>query len=116
MQTYFHGLADHLTTQLQGDEVFTCAFDGEDSDFVRFNQGQVRQAGSVVQRGMSVDLIDGSRHARGSVTLSGDVPEDEARLTRLVKRLREKLPHLPEDPHLLYATDVRSSERHGRGR
>ena len=46
MQTYFHELADHLTAQLQGDEVYTCSFHGEDSDFVRFNQGEVRQAGS----------------------------------------------------------------------
>ncbi len=112
MQTYFNGLADHLTSQLTGDEVHTCSFDGEDSDFVRFNQGEVRQAGSVVQRCLSVDLIDGMRHAGGSVTLSGDEGEDTQRLTALVKRLREKLPHLPEDPHLLYATEVNSSERH----
>ncbi len=113
MQTYFNGLADHLTSQLQGEEVYTCSFYGEDSDFVRFNQGQVRQAGSVVQRAIGVDLILGQRHAGGSVTLSGDGAEDKGRLTKLVGRLREKLPHLPEDPHLLYATDVQSSERHG---
>ncbi len=113
MQSYFNALADHLTTLLQGDEVYTAQFHGEDSEFIRFNHGDVRQAGSVTQRGLGVDLIDGMRHAAGYVTLSGDTGADQARLTTLVASLREKLPFLPEDPHLLYATEVQSSERRG---
>ena len=113
MQTYFHQIADHLTSQLHGDEVYTAGFRGEDSDFVRFNQGAIRQAGNVVQRGLNVDLICGMRHAAGYTTLAGDLAEDRARLTRLVQSLRAKLPHLPEDPHLLYATEPHSSERRG---
>ena len=113
MQSYFNDLADHLTSRLQGDEIYTCSFSGEDSDFVRFNHGEVRQAGNVTQRNISVDLIDGARHAGGHITLSGDADEDRKRLDALVTRLREKLPHLPEDPFLLYATDDHSSERHG---
>ena len=113
MQNYFNELADHLTSRLQGDEIYTCSFGGEDSDFVRFNHGEVRQAGNVVQRTISVDLIDGARHAQGGTTLSGVPEEDRKRLDALVLRLREKLPHLPEDPYLLYATEDGSSERHG---
>ena len=44
MQEYFSTLADAITTLLKGDEVYTCTFRGEDSDFVRFNQSAVRQA------------------------------------------------------------------------
>ncbi len=113
MQSYFHDLADHLTSLLQGEEVFTASFSGEDSDFVRFNQGAVRQAGNVVQREIGVDLILGGRHAAGAVTLSGDAGEDRTRLQTLVTGLRAKLPFLPEDPYLLYATEVNSSERCG---
>jgi predicted Zn-dependent protease len=113
MQTYFNELADHLTSRLKGSEVYTCSFGGEDSDFVRFNNGAVRQAGNVTQREIFVDLIDGGRHAGGGITLSGDAPEDHARLDALLGRLREKLPHLREDPYLLYATENHSSERHG---
>lgn len=113
MQQYFNDLADHVGTLIQGDEVFTAGFSGEQSDFVRFNQGVVRQAGNVTQRGMGIDLIRGSKHAGGSVTLSGDLDEDKSRLGTLVRSLRAKLPHLPDDPYLLYATDVHSSERHG---
>src|SRR5688500_2892850 len=116
MQDYFYSLADALTAMLQGDEVYTCTFHSEDSDFVRLNQSAIRQPGSVQQRSLSLDLIVGRRHAPGTVTLSGDFEWDGERLKALVEELRQKLPHLPEDPYLLYATEVHNSESHGDNR
>jgi predicted Zn-dependent protease len=116
MQEYCYRLADHLTSLLQGEERYTCTFDAEDSDFVRFNRSALRQAGTVVQRSVSVNLISGQRHTHGSVSLSGDWDEDSSHVTTLLGNLRAQLPYLPEDPHLLYATDVRSSEHHGENR
>ena len=114
MQDYFHALADTITAHLRGDERYTCTLRGEDSDFVRFNRSAVRQAGTVHQRALSLDLIEGQRHAAGNVALSGDLQQDGARVTRLLEGLREQLPFLPEDPHLLYATEIRSSTALGR--
>ena len=114
MQDYFHALADTITAHLQGREVYTCTFRGEDSDFVRFNRSAVRQAGTVRQRALSLDLIEGQRHAAGNVALSGDLHQDGEVVTRLLEGLREQLPFLPEDPHLLYATEVQSSIAAGR--
>jgi predicted Zn-dependent protease len=116
MQDYFYSLADAITAMLQGDEVYTCTFHGEDSDFVRLNQSAIRQPGSVQQRSLSLDLIVGRRHAPGTVTLSGDFEWDGERLEALVEELRQKLPYLPEDPYLLYATEVHNSESHGDNR
>lgn len=113
MQEYFYQLADALTALLQGEEIYTCTLSAEDSDFVRFNRSAVRQAGTVMQRFLSLTLIDGRRHASGEVSLSGDFTVDRPRVTRLLITLREQLPHLPTDPHLLYATEVHSSEHHG---
>jgi predicted Zn-dependent protease len=113
MQEYFYTLADILTALLRGQEVYTCAFRGEDSDFVRLNRSAVRQPGTVAQRFLSLDLISGQRHATGEVALCGDLELDRDRLTTLVQELRDKLPYLPEDPYLLYATDVNSSAQHG---
>jgi len=110
MQQEFYGLADHITSLLQGGEVYTCYFTGETSDFVRFNRSAIRQPGRVTQRYAALDLINGKRHASGTITLTGDLAEDKSRATALVKRLRDWLPHLPEDPHMLYATEVHSSE------
>ncbi len=113
MQDYFYDLADAIAEMLQGDEVYTCTFHGEDSDFVRLNRSAIRQPGSVQQRSLSLDLIQGRRHAPGTVTLSGDMELDRERLEALMSELRQKLPYLPDDPYLLYATDVHHSELHG---
>ena len=114
MQDYFHALVDSVSAYLRSPEIYTCTFRAEDSDFVRFNRSAVRQAGTVRQRALSLDLIKGRRHAGGSITLTGDLRNDEPRLFRLLEELRQQLPFLPEDPHLLYATEVCSSTTAGR--
>jgi predicted Zn-dependent protease len=114
MQAYFSALADAITAMLRGDEFYTCTFRGEDSDFVRFNRSAIRQAGSVEQRYLTVDLIRGQRHAAAAVALSGDFDADRARLSQALSTLREQLPHVPDDPHLLYATAVHSTVQEGK--
>jgi len=116
MQDYFYTLADAMTALLKGDEVYTCTFRGEDSDFVRFNRSAIRQAGTVTQRFLNVDLIRGQRHAAADVALSGDLEEDRTRVAQAVEELRGQLSYLPEDPYLLYATDVQSSVHQGENR
>ena len=113
MQEYFAEIADTLGSLLSGTEIYTCSFAAEDSDFVRLNHNAIRQAGSVSQRTLACELIEGRRHASGELTLSGDLARDRPRLASCIAHLREQLPYLPEDPHLLYATEVQSSERLG---
>jgi predicted Zn-dependent protease len=113
MQDYFYTLADTITSLLRGSEVYTCTFHGEESDFVRFNRSAIRQPGAITQRSLGLDLIDGRRHAAGHLALAGDLETDQERVGTLMARLRDTLPYLPEDPYLLYATTVESSERHG---
>jgi predicted Zn-dependent protease len=116
MQEYFYALADAITASLHGDEVYTCTFQAEDSDFVRFNRSAIRQAGSVVQRYLSLDLIHGRRHAAAEIALCGDFESDRAHMNQVLTGLREQLPYLPEDPHLLFATTVHSSVHQGENR
>ncbi|MEE4379422.1 MAG: TldE/PmbA family protein, partial [Candidatus Competibacteraceae bacterium] len=111
MQAYFYRIADLLTALLRGKEDFTCSFSGEASDFVRFNRSQVRQAGHVTQSSITVDWIEDRRHAAAELTLSGSLETDQPRLTALVDELRAIRNHVPEDPFLLYATEVHSSEQ-----
>lgn len=110
MQQYFHALADALQNQLEGDERFKCWFSAESSDFVRFNQGAIRQPGHVRQIYLTINLINGLRHANSSAALCGNLDADRALLQKLVASLRAQLPDLPDDPHFLMATDVHSSE------
>ena len=116
MQSYFYELADAVCALLRSSEVLLISFSGEDSDFVRFNRSRIRQAGSVSQAYLSLDLIDGSRHATATRALSSDRETDLAGLAAVLKVLREQLPQLPEDPYLLYAADGTSGEQHGENR
>jgi predicted Zn-dependent protease len=113
MQERFYEIADQIVGQLKGDEVVMLTFDGEESDFVRFNHNAVRQAGSVSQSDLGIDLIRGQRHAEARLALTGNRQADEARAGALLAELRGRLDFLPEDPHLLYATEVQSTEKVG---
>jgi len=120
VQTYFNELVSWATSTLTGDEVLTASLSAEDSDFVRFNRGEVRQAGSVRQRMVTLDLIDGAgsgdgsaagtAHAEASVQLAQDPTLDRARITAMITQLREQRALAPPDPYLAYATDVVSTD------
>jgi predicted Zn-dependent protease len=110
MQSYFYTVADALQPGLQATETLLLNFAGEASDFVRFNHARVRQAGTVTRRRLSLDLIDGERHASGEVELAGRLADDLPRLTALLEGLRAQREHLPPDPFLSFAVDGRSTE------
>ena len=69
MNDYFFDLIADLDDVLGYPHVFTAAFSGENSDFVRFNNAKVRQAGHVEQRNIQVDVIKGQRLQTVSDTL-----------------------------------------------
>ncbi len=110
-QISFYELADRLTGSLAIDEVLLLNISGEQSDFARFNQNRIRQAGSVTQGYLSIELIQGQRHASESFIVTGNVDDDFAKARTVIDRLRRDLPQLPEDPYLLYATEVNSTEQ-----
>lgn len=109
-QQGFFDFTDNLVSTLEKDEVLLAHLASEATDFVRFNHGQVRQAGNVVQASVSLRLLRGSRHAEASITLSGDTTADGGRARAALTQLRELLGSTPEDPYLLYSTEINSSE------
>ena len=110
MRAYFNQLAAFLDSCVQGQEQYKCWFSAESTDFVRFNRSAIRQPGHVRQILLSLDLVDGQRHAGSSLTLGGELALDQTVLEQAVAQLRAQLPDLPEDPHLMLATEVCSTE------
>ncbi len=110
MKEHFFELSDRLARELGAGEVLLCNFGGERSDFVRFNQGKVRQAGSVKQSAITLRLLRGRRQASASVT--GNEIED---LKSMLARLRGMLEGLPEDPWLLINETPQSTSSERRG-
>jgi len=111
MQSYFNDLADRFAQSIQGEEVYTAYYSGEKSEFVRFNQTRIRQPGSVTQGYVHLELVDGKRHAGIYLPIAGVEEIDRPRCDEAMTALRERLKVLPEDPYLLLATEVHSTER-----
>lgn len=96
----FKALVEWLKQALVAGEQFHLGYAAECSEFVRFNHGQVRQAGQVQQASVNLKLIHDGRHADLGITLAGEPQLDCQRLAQGLQQLRETLPLLPRDPYL----------------
>lgn len=113
-QEHFFDLAERLFRGLHAGEKLLCSLSAERSDFVRFSQARVRQAGSVEQRALSLRLVRGRRQVGGTLALGG-ASEDLSSAESLLGRLRPLLDAVPDDPWLLINEAIQSSEREQRG-
>lgn len=107
--SYFFDLVADLKDVLGASYAFTASFSAESSDFVRFNNAQVRQAGTINQATVQVDVIKGMRHTVIALTLGGNLDDDRRALYSLVSDAKANLEYFEDDPYLLYSTDVNNS-------
>ena len=114
MKQRFFELGERLFRELRANEVLLCTLAAERSDFVRFNQARVRQAGSVAQRAFSLRLARERRQAAATIEIAG-AGEDFDLLRETLIRLREALEGLPEDPWLLINETPQSTASERRG-
>ncbi|HMA89587.1 MAG TPA: metallopeptidase TldD-related protein [Burkholderiales bacterium] len=114
MKDHFYSLAERITARLRVDEALLLNLAAERSDFVRFNRGRVRQAGSVAQTELTLRLVRARRQAAATIDIAGS-GEDLALLEETLTLLRDALDGLPEDPWLLVNETPRSSESLRRG-
>ena len=112
----FRELGRRTFANLSGSEVLLLNLEAEDSDFVRINRAHIRQAGQVRQRWLHLEFIRDRRSARARLPLTGDARADTALVLTRLARFRDLLPHLPEDPHLHFATEPRDSRHEGENR
>ena len=77
MEQLFNQLSEILLKSLDADEHMKVSIDGENSQFVRFSQSKVRQAGLVDDTSLSISLIKDERTCSGSFTLTGNTKTDE---------------------------------------
>ncbi len=115
MNDLFGSLAEFAFGQLRGDEVLLANFSGEVSDFIRFNHARIRQPMTVRQAYLTLQLIDGRRHDRTTISIAETADEDHAAIRSAIEAMRTDLPALPDDPYLLYNTAVTASDTQRRG-
>ena len=116
MKELFLELAGYASGLLRGGEVLLANFDAEISDFLRFNRARVRQPMTVRQAYLTLELVDGLRHDRTTLAVTGNADEDRPAVRAAIEAMRADLPSLPDDPYLLYCTDAGVSDNVRSGR
>lgn len=109
VQNYFHELSAKLFALLKSDEILLMVCDGEESDFVRINHNKIRQAGSVKQQALQLNLISANKQSGARFQLRGDLQADFEHAKYCLQQLQEQLPLLPEDPYLNFSIQPQNS-------
>lgn len=106
----FFERVDELLRTLPAAQRLSAFLQAEDTAFVRWNRGQIRQPGRVAQATCTLELSQGQRHATMEVTLAGEADQDRRRLRAALAQLQEVVGDVPADPHFLVPETVQSSE------
>ncbi|MBK5969895.1 MULTISPECIES: metallopeptidase TldD-related protein [Thiorhodovibrio] len=107
----FYALAERLQAEARPDETLFSELTAERSDFARLNQNRIRQAGQIRHASLQLRLIDGNRQAEAACDLSGDLAHDFELARGLLRQLRLRLRHLPDDPYLHVSDEPTRSDR-----
>ena len=97
-EALFTRACDLLLSELRPDEALSIAFAGEESVFMRFNSGKVRQVGEVRLAEVEFKYYRGGKTIGSGLHLSGEEREDAERAARALGRARREAALLPEDP------------------
>jgi predicted Zn-dependent protease len=109
MKKVFNSISDLLFKELKSGEDVILSFSGENSQFIRFNNGSVRQTGLVDDADIELKFISNNRICGGGFTISGDIEIDLARGKHEIERMRHETNELPEDPFLVLPKNLGSS-------
>ncbi len=101
MEQLFDQLGQRLFNELGGDEHLSLSLRGESSHFSRFNAARIRQTGLVDDGSLDLELIIGQRRSGSAMSLTGNIAKDTDQALAELKRLREEVPQLLEDPYIV---------------
>jgi len=115
MEKSFNVLSEKLINSLEDDEHLKVSIEGERSQFIRFSQSKVRQAGLVDDASLIITLIKDERSCGGSFTLNGNAESDEQSAINELNRLRKEVTTLPKDPFIVIPEEMGSSRENHKG-
>lgn len=110
MRDYFHEIIRLINNNLRNDELFTAWFSAEELDYCRFNKGKIRQAGTVEQQYLSLDLIAHQKHTTTLLGLKKNLALDQDNIKKALQVMREQLTMSQIDPYHMMNEQVMSSE------
>lgn len=101
MKNYFLDVVKVIKANIAAHEKFTAWLSMETLDYARFNHAKIRQAGTVDQQFLELDLIEGQKHASANIGLCRNLADDQETISACIKRLREQIKSSAEDPFLM---------------
>jgi predicted Zn-dependent protease len=96
--SYLIDLIGRIFEKIERHEELGLNFSGEDSFFLRFNGGKVRQVTSLKQGILNFQFVDNLRSINYRLQISGQWDQDKVRVEEALKFCREKAKTLPQDP------------------
>jgi predicted Zn-dependent protease len=97
LQARFQELGVAMRDQVRAGEIACAWVQSEHSDFVRLNQGRIRQAGTVLREQVTLRLVEGARQALMTITLADAI---SAQVRDALAALRACLVDSEDDPLL----------------
>jgi predicted Zn-dependent protease len=115
MKQYFNELSEFCFSSLKSEEYAVTTLSGEDSTFLRFSQGLVRQNTQVQQFLMILQFIIQKRKITFEFMLTHDKEADQKTVLALLNRARAESTVLPEDPFIVLPENNGTSDTHHKG-
>lgn len=105
----FNAVVDALLQQLQDQEHLTIGLIAEDSHFVRFNRGRVRQNGLVKDGNLKLTLLRDQRELALSLPFTGEREIDLPLAIDYLQQLQQEVNQVPPNPYAVMPLDGESS-------
>jgi predicted Zn-dependent protease len=99
MESRFNAVCNLLFGELLPGEALAMDFAGESSEFMRFNNGKVRQIGHVCQAEAQIKFFHNRRTVSTSFQTTGDTTRDAELAIKALQTARREAALLPEDPY-----------------
>ena len=109
IEACFDKVCDLLFRELLPGEALAVDFSGESSDFLRFNNGKVRQIGHVQQAGTQIKYFREGRTISSSFEITGEDFLDAELAANALTVARREASLLPEDPYQTLPTATETS-------
>jgi predicted Zn-dependent protease len=100
IKSNWFSLSDQILRELVPGEQVSLGLVGEESLYLRFNHGKVRQATTVLQQNLEIQFQSLGRKVSFNLSLTEDVPYNFQSAKSLIHRAREEAHALPADPSL----------------
>ena len=117
LEQSYYSLCDALFNELPTGVSLLINSSGEQSQFIRLNQGRIRQTGLVQDGNLRLELFQDGKKCSGSFNFTGLDEQDLRSARRILGELSREIQEIPEDPFAVFPlAGEHSSENHvGRG-